>query len=116
MVVKCLLSATEVRPFVLQTRKKQKQFKKKLEDEHPEIEKRLGLSRLLEMFRKAQQIGESFDSILAQQAFFLFCYEQAVVFNYLGAHDRALSTNLRRQPSNQNISTNGRPAMSFILY
>ena len=30
-------------------------------------------------------------------------------------HTTGLSTNLRRQLSNQNISTNGRPAMSFIL-
>lgn len=68
----------------------QKRFRRKRNDEHSESEKRLGLSWLLEMFRKAQLIGESFDSILAQQASFLFCYEQAVVFNYLGAHDRAL--------------------------
>ena len=68
----------------------QKRFRRKRGDEHSESEKRLDLSWLLEMFRKAQHIGESFDSILAQQASFLFCYEQAVVFNYLGAHDRAL--------------------------
>lgn len=68
----------------------QKRFEKKREDDHSEQEKRIGLSWLLEMSRKAHQIGESFDSILAQQAFFLLCYEQAVVFNYLGAHDRAL--------------------------
>ena len=56
-------------------------------------EKRLGLSWLLEMFRGAT-VGESFDSILAQQASFLLCYEQAVVFNYW-EHTTGLSTNLR---------------------
>lgn len=67
-----------------------KRFKKKVDAEHSEPEKQLDLSWLLETFWKGQRIGESFDSILAQQASFLFCYELAVVFNYLGAHNRAL--------------------------
>ena len=85
----CFLLRKSARLYYKQGNQK-KRFRRKRDDEHSESEKRLGLSWLLEMFRKAQQIGESFDSILAQQASFLFCYEQAVVFNYLGAHDRAL--------------------------
>ncbi len=67
-----------------------RRFRKKLNDEDSEPDLGLDLSWLLEMFRKAQRTGESFETTLAQQASFLFCYEQAVVFNYLGAHDRAL--------------------------
>jgi len=67
-----------------------RRFRKKLDDEDSEPDLRLDLSWLLEMFRKAQRTGESFETTLAQQASFLFCYEQAVVFNYLGAHNRAL--------------------------
>jgi len=69
---------------------RRKSVKKKLDRQNSKPEIRLDLSWLLEIFRKGQRIGESFDSILAQQASFLFCYEQAVVFNYLGAHHRAL--------------------------
>ena len=85
----CFLLRKSVRLYYKQGSRR-KSIKKKLDRENSEPEIRLDLSWLLELFRKGQRIGESFESILAQQATFLFCYEQAVVFNYLGAHDRAL--------------------------
>ena len=56
------------------------------------IDGHLSPAWLLKVFRKAEQIGETFQTDLAQQSMFLFGYERAIVLNYLGAHERAVDT------------------------